>query len=255
VPAQVLTGTLVYDAEQGAKALAILDRLALEASDDLTVFGDYSVIPEDPDYPTELQGKPAVSLTFVHIGEPAQAEEELRPLREMQPALDLVAPMSLYEYMCSLDEFIVSSRQYYDAVELEGLSEKAVDVIARGVSAAAETGLHGEVIPFPWVYDRSRAVPNVLPFGRRGTVCVALGVYWDDPADDERAVAWANSVISDLRNEVGVLDQVFTNTANPRDPERDRRSYGEESWKRLTDLKAKYDPENVFHLNHNIPPA
>src|SRR5262249_23316791 len=127
-----------------------IDEFTLAATGDLTMFGSYTVVPHDPNYPEELQGKPAFVLTVVHIGDIAQAEENLRPLREAHPPpLDLVAPQGLYEFICSMDAYIVSGRQWFDSVELRALSAESVDVLRRGAAALADTGLEGEIVVVP----------------------------------------------------------------------------------------------------------
>jgi FAD/FMN-containing dehydrogenase len=256
VPPQITAGQLIYDAQTAPKVLAELDEFTLHAPDDLTVFGSYTVVPEDPIYPEEMHNHPAFVLTVVHIGELAEAEQDLKALREVHPpALDFVAPQSLYEFICSMDAYIVPGRQWFDNVSLGSLSREAIDTLATGADALARLGLEGELIVVPHGRGRQPEVPSAFQVGERGSTSIVAGIYWQDAADDERAETWASGVIQSLKVSEVALDETYGNMANPVDLERDRRSYGEENWSRLTELKRQYDPHNLFHLNHNIPPA
>lgn len=256
VPPQIVAGQLLYSAEQAPALLGELDAYAAQASEDLTIFGSYTVVPHDPDYPEEMHGRPALLLTVVHIGDADQAADDLKPLRETHPpAVDQVASMGLYDFICSMDAYIVAGRQWYDTVELGRLDEPAIAVLERGAEALAATGLEGELIVVPYGRGRPETVPSAVSTGRAGTTSIVAGVYWREAEDDARAEGWSTRVLSELRETGRVVDSVLGNMANPVDPERDRRSYGEANWNRLRALKAKYDPENLFHLNHNIPPG
>jgi hypothetical protein len=256
VPAEIAAGQLLYTAEQAPAVLGGLDAYAAQASEDLTMFGSYTVVPHDPNYPEDMHGQPAFVLTVVHIGDADQAAADLKPLRETYPpALDLVQPVGLYDFICSMDAYIIAGRQWYDMVELGRLDEAAIAALARGADALAATGLEGELIVVPHGRGRLETVPSAVPTGRPGTTSIVAAVYWQEPENDEQAENWSTQVLSALRETGSVLDAVYGNMANPVDPERDRRSHGEADWNRLRALKAKYDPENLFHLNHNIPPA
>jgi FAD/FMN-containing dehydrogenase len=82
----------------------------------------------------------------------------------------------------------------------------------------------------------------------------ALGI-WTDPAQDEAGVAWARR-IADLIAPASVSGGGYVNYS-PVDEtiERVRAAYGDERWQRLVAVKRRYDPDNVFRFNHNIPPG
>jgi FAD/FMN-containing dehydrogenase len=75
---------------------------------------------------------------------------------------------------------------------------------------------------------------------------------WMDPAEDDRRIALA-------RRTAGALDPFargqYVNTLSDEGAEGVRRAYPPDKLARLTALKDRFDPENVFHLNHNIPPS
>jgi FAD/FMN-containing dehydrogenase len=256
VPEQGLIGLLVYDAGQAPAVLKTLDDMLLETSDDLTVYSNYAMIPADPDYPEQLHGKHAFIVTVVHIGDLEAAAEEVRPLREVHsPVMDLLEPQPLYDFMCSMDTYILSNRQWYDYVEVSELSEDILDTVATFAEQLETRGLEGEVILVPHGRGRSPAVPSAVQVGQRGAWAIMPCAYWEDADDDDKNVQWADACTEALQQSEHAADAGYGNVQSRPDLERERRSHGEANWKRLQDLKAKYDPDNVFHLNHNIPPA
>ncbi len=92
--------------------------------------------------------------------------------------------------------------------------------------------------PIPW-----RQAPWCAhPFG-----------LWEDPADDQRARQWARNIRADLKP--WASGAVYLNFIGDEGKDRVVAGFGQENYARLTKVKAQYDPDNVFHLNHNIKPA
>jgi FAD/FMN-containing dehydrogenase len=74
----------------------------------------------------------------------------------------------------------------------------------------------------------------------------------EDPADDASRAAWARTL---WRGVEPATQGVYVNELGDEGAERIQEAYGAETFRRLRTIKAKYDPENVFRLNQNIPPA
>ena len=75
---------------------------------------------------------------------------------------------------------------------------------------------------------------------------------WEDPADAERQVTWTRELHAAMRPHAtgGAYLNFIGNEGNARV----RAAFGDEKYARLAALKRRYDPDNVFHLNQNIPP-
>jgi FAD/FMN-containing dehydrogenase len=93
-------------------------------------------------------------------------------------------------------------------------------------------------------------------FGQRAAAwnVSALGI-WEDPAADDAHTGWVRGFVDRIRP--GSLTGAGYGNYSSADEsaERIRAAYGEERFARLQRIKARYDPENVFRFNHNIPPA
>jgi FAD/FMN-containing dehydrogenase len=91
--------------------------------------------------------------------------------------------------------------------------------------------------PVPW----RRAAWCVHPFG-----------LWEDPADDERARRWARNVRADLQP--WATGDVYLNFIGDEGHDRLVAGFGRGNYDRLAAVKAAWDPDNVFRLNHNVAP-
>jgi FAD/FMN-containing dehydrogenase len=81
----------------------------------------------------------------------------------------------------------------------------------------------------------------------------ALGI-WEDAADDDANIAWVRRTADSLRPS-SYSGAGYGNYAQADEPaERVRAAFGPDRWERLVAAKRRYDPDNVFRFNHNIPP-
>ena len=81
--------------------------------------------------------------------------------------------------------------------------------------------------------------------------------YWQDPAEDERLIAFVRQSYSLMKPfaEQGEYVNVIASADLDRAAETTRRAYGDEKYQRLVALKDRYDPQNLFRLNHNVAPS
>jgi hypothetical protein len=92
--------------------------------------------------------------------------------------------------------------------------------------------------------------------GRRDVPwCYHALSMWMEPGEEAEAthVAWAKQLHTDL--EPDTTDGVYLNFTSDQDEDRVRSTFGPEKYAKLVELKDKYDPGNMFHLNANIKPS
>lgn len=75
---------------------------------------------------------------------------------------------------------------------------------------------------------------------------------WEDPADDDHAIAWTRQLCTDMRP--WSTGATYLNFVGDEGQDRIVSGYGQENYDRLAAVKAEYDPDNVFHLHHPIAP-
>ena len=211
--------------------------------------------PPEDFLPEQARGKPATGLIVLYVGDPAEGEEVLRPLVEWgDPWLKMVQPMPYVAVQQMIDAgnpWGIS--EYFKIDYLPELPDEAIDA---AVAKAADAGS-----PFTQVIfaplggalsrtDRS-AMALEIPDVKWFYFCLAM---WWDPAEAERETGWARSFMETMRP--WAVDKAPPNfISDDEAAARLRASYGDEKFERLVALKDKYDPDNVFALNQNIPPS
>lgn len=145
-------------------------------------------------------------------------------------------------------------RHYWKGHFVRELDGPAIDAVVPGL-ATAPGGMSFMLLEA--ITGRARSEPaGGAAFGQRDAHwnVTALAI-WEDPAEDARQIGWARQTADALRRS-SLTGAGYGNYA-PVDEtaERVRAAFGEERFARLAAVKRRYDPDNVFRFNHNIPPA
>lgn len=207
--------------------------------------------PAEDFVPRALVGRLAYAVLLVYAGNQSEAREVIAPMLALGHQGEMIADMPYADFQCMLDD-PPGYRNYWSAEHLNAFPDQAVarfcararDMVVPSPSQHIILPLGGAVVtggdeyPLPW-----RHAPWVVhPFG-----------LWENPADDEQAIQWAHDIRTDLKP--WATESVYLNFIGDEGEERIITSFGQENYDRLARLKARYDPENVFHHNQNIQPA
>ena len=210
-----------------------------------------------PDREPDPARDPVVfAINFVFQGTVAGAEAAIEPLRALR-ALPGVAggfrPVSYAEVQSRTGILPFGLRHYWKGHFLRDLDAAAIDAV---VAAAQDMPPGDSFILLEAITGRARQEPTGgAAFGQRGARwnASALGI-WEDPADDDANIAWVRRTAEGL-GQSSYSGAGYGNYAQADEPaERIRASFGPERWARLVAVKRRYDPDNVFRFNHNIPP-
>ena len=195
------------------------------------------------------------ALILGYNGALDKGEEVLAPARKFgQPIADLVQPMPYVARQTILDAGMATHgwQRYWKSGFASQLNDQLIDALVEGasnfsspLSAIAIFPLHGAVL---------RVAPDATAFSMRKAVwdCNAIA-QWQDPSESETHIAWVRDLWSKV--EPNTLGSAYINhIAGDDRPEKVRASFGG-NYERLSALKRKYDPENLFRLNPNIRPA
>ncbi|MEV8476393.1 FAD-binding oxidoreductase [Streptomyces sp. NPDC051173] len=207
--------------------------------------------PDLPDVPEPLRGRFITHLRIAYSGEAADGEDLVRPLRALGPALlDTVRDMPYAEVGTIHHEPTSMPYVAYDRnVLLSDLTDDAVDTIVALAGPAAGAPFVTELRHFGGAYARPPEVPNCVS-GRDAAFTLFTGAVpggenlrrRDDFLDRMRP--WSTGGVN--LNFAGVEDT---------DPADVRAAYTPADFDRLRAVKAQYDPDNLFRVNFNIPPA
>jgi FAD/FMN-containing dehydrogenase len=250
----ILAGPQFYPRERAPELLAFYRDLITEAPDELS--GGVALIHGPPlDFvPEEIRGKPVVGIIVCYAGDPEEGEKVIKPLRDLGPAADMVGPMPYVALQQMLDAGSPKgSHEYFKIDFLRELPEEAIEAMV-GAAAKTPSPMTQVVLePLGGAMSRvpadSAALPRPdVPFAYH---CLSL---WPDGMPDEPNIEWARSFAAAMEPwSVGAAYANFV--AEDEGEARLKASYGPEKFARLVALKDEWDPDNVFRLNHNVPPS
>lgn len=249
----VTGGMAFYPVARAAEVLRVYRALMADAPDDLCALCNFLLLPPAPFVPPHLVGSAVAAVAVCHAGTAAEARRDLDPLRALgEPLIDRIGLMPYLRLQRMYDAAGVFGRRVHGrSGHLATLDDGAVEALAA----------HGARVRSPFsivmVSSLGGAVARVgeeeTAFGhRRARFDVAVTAVWEDPADTDRQVAWAEEAWA----AVGPRTRgVYVNELGDEGEARVREAYTPRAWRRLRVLKAAWDPGNVFRLNQNIPPA
>jgi hypothetical protein len=213
-------------------------------------------LPPDPALPEPLRGAFVVHLRTAYNGSAEDGEKVIAPMRSAAPAIfDTVAELS-YAQAATIHLDPPSPLPYAD--RSSGLTEVArdtVDALVRFAGPRSQCRLASiEIRHLGGALDREPRTPDAIPVRGLPFQLFAFGVG-------------AETEMPALRQSLADLTETVRPWAHPRrmmsflspdeatDPRTIRELYGAERYDRLARIKRKYDPANIFRVNHNIEPT
>jgi FAD/FMN-containing dehydrogenase len=249
----VLAGPTLYPTEMAADVLRFWNRLIEEAPPELNSFFAWLTVPPGPPFPEELHLKKMCALVTCYSGDEKRAEEVLRPIRTFgPPVLDGIAPVPFPAWQSAFDPVYPAGDQWYWRADF--IDDLGDDAIERHVE-------HGPRLP-TWkstshIYPINGAAAgpsnDATPWAyRRSKYAQVIAGVDPDPANAGRIRDWA----VDYWEAVHPYSAggAYVNFMMEEGQERVRATY-RDNYARLARIKARYDPDNLFHVNQNIRPA
>jgi FAD/FMN-containing dehydrogenase len=248
----VMAGLMLWPGDRGREVMEALRDGMEGAPDELALAGVFVTGPPEEFVPPELQGRLCCAVAVFWAGEnPEEGEPHAARFRELEPAVDLVGRMPYVEFQRMLDD-PPGLRNYWTADYLDQLSDEAIEVFVSH-SERMPVPSACQAIMFPWGGQVARVSPDDTPMARRDATWVAHPfVLWESAADDERHLGWGRGISADLKRFAS--GGVYLNFIGDEGEDRVRAAFGD-SYDRLAQIKARYDPDNFFRFNQNIKPA
>jgi FAD/FMN-containing dehydrogenase len=244
---EVTGGLVAHPFDAAGDVLRFYRDFTASISDDLMVVAGLVHAPDG-------SGVPLAALVVCHSGSREEADAELAPLLGFgQPALAEVGPMPYPQVNTLLDAgYPRGALNYWKSTFLRGLDDGAIDALVERfpscpspMTAVVLEHFHGAVTRVPVT---ETAVPHREP----GYNMVITSV-WTDPSTTDANVAWTRETFGAIAPYAAGrrwLNYLVDDDAD----DAIRQAYGP-NYVRLAEVKRRYDPENVFRLNHNIRPA
>ena len=182
----------------------------------------------------------------------AEGERLLLPLRRFgHPVVDTIGAMTYSEASSMMDESAPAGRRYYwRSGFVPELDNGIIDVLTEGFSRVPSPK---SMLLIDYMHGAAtRPAPTATAFPHRSVgFNLILSSGWEEPADDEPNVTWADEVWRPVHpHSTGI----YVNTLGSDGQQFIRDAYGP-NYDRLARIKAHYDPENFFRMNQNIEPA
>jgi FAD/FMN-containing dehydrogenase len=246
-----LAGIVMHPIDRAQELLRFYRDYTASVPDEVTAFALVRKAPPAPFVPEEFHGAPICAIGACYAGPPEKGEEIIRPIKEWgQPIADVLVPKPFVAHQSMFDAGQPAGGYYYwKSHYFDELSDGMLDTIVEQGSAIispmsilALVHLGGAVAR---VGEQDTAYPN-----RQSPYVMNVNGPWNDPADNDANIAWT-------RNTWDALAPFSTGAryVNFEAEDGAEAIYGEEKYKRLVEIKSKYDPENFFRYNQNIKPA
>ncbi|MGH3983392.1 MAG: FAD-binding oxidoreductase [Pseudonocardiaceae bacterium] len=227
------------------------------APDEVTAFIVSLTFPAAPEMPEVIHDHPVAIVGAVHCGDPDAGMRVLQPLRELgTPVFDMSQPMPYAVVQSAFDPFFPRQalRAYWKSEYLDELTDDAIDAIASNaldrpapLTMVNTFHLGGAV--------HAVAAEDTAFAERSAPFMVTIDTNWSDPAQDTTAIAWGRAAWEKITkygngnvflNFTGLVDEPLGAHVD--------NAFGR-NLRRLGQIKAAYDPDNLFRINNNIIPA
>ncbi|WP_446040098.1 FAD-binding oxidoreductase [Streptomyces sp. SID1121] len=246
-------GALFYAGTDTRTVLEAYRRFTTTAPDDMSSGIALFNLPPLPDLPEFMRGKPAVSLRLSYLGQADEGEALIAPLRRAAPVLmDTVSEKPLTAFgSLSMDPTDPTPAVEHFGL-LDALTEDTVQALADGFGPGSGITLV-DLRHLQGAYGNPPATPNAV--GARDAAFSLFALTVVPPGQDVSAYATSGADLFE-RLAPWLSEAKHPGFLSPADatPQQTRKAYAPEVYERLRAVKAHYDPDNTFRINHNIPP-
>jgi FAD/FMN-containing dehydrogenase len=249
----IVGGPTLWPLERSADVMRWYREFLPNAPEELTGFFAFLVVPPADPFPQELHMQKMCGVVWCHTGSEQEAHDALREARELDPALDGVQPMPYPALQSAFDGLYEPGYQWYWRADF--VKELSDDAIAQHVEHGPKMPtLHCTMHMYPIDGVASRVGDTATPWAYREARWAQVIVGVDpEPANAEQIKRWTVDYWEALHPfSAGGAYVNFLGEGEGQD--RVRATYGK-NYERLAQVKARYDPDNLFSVNQNIIPA
>jgi len=250
---EVTVAQVFHRHQDAAEVLRFYRDLMADAPDELTCYLMATHLPPGDPIPPELHGAPAIALAACHVGD---ADEARRTLEEITAfGNPIIANVEAMPYIALQQAFDAGTpdgeRYYFKAHMLDELPDGAIDVIAQHLAALPGAYTMVALEPLGGAIGRIPADATAWPH-RDARFSFGIFAGWSDPSDDEALISWARRFHEQMAPHA--TGGVYVNYLDRDDTDASLSPYGDHE-QRLAEIKAEWDPGDLFHGNRPITQA
>jgi FAD/FMN-containing dehydrogenase len=240
-------GLIVHPFESATDVFRFFRDFGADVSDDVMLNAGLIHAPDG-------SGTPLAGILVCHIGTVEEAERELAPLLAFGSPLDVQVGPLPYTVLNSLldDAFPTGALNYWKSTFLSGLPDQAIDAIVGAFESCPSPMSMIVIEHFHGAVARVPVEATAVPHRKEGYDFLTASV-WADAASTDENVAWTRAAFESVQPYAAARRYVGYLAGDDTGERSVRSAYGP-NYDRLVELKTKYDPDNLFHLNFNIAP-
>lgn len=249
----IFGGAIIFSAEHGDAVGRAYREFIAAAPEEFGVFLGFHQGPPVPFLPEEYHGQPVCVLVGAWTGPLDEGQKRWDPLLGFAPvAGSFLAPLPYPALNTMFDALNPKGLMgYWKADFLPNLTDDALKVIVEYGSTVPSVQTSNHFYPIDGAVQRVGTADTAFPY-RDVAFAPTIACQWEDPADNAANIRWTR----DYWNALHPFSSPggYINFMDGDDQGRVADNY-RGNYPRLTEVKTKYDPANLFHLNQNIKPA
>jgi FAD/FMN-containing dehydrogenase len=246
----VLAGLMVFPFEQSKEVLKRYREFVESAPVKLNVWALLRHAPPLPFLPADVHGKKVLVLAIFYAGEIAEGERLIEPLRRFGNVLgEHVGAMPYIQWQQGFDALLTpGARNYWKSHNFTKIGDELFDTIIEYADKLPSP--HCEIFLGLLAGAANEVRPDGTAYSARDARFV-INVHgrWERPEQDDECIAWSRAFFNAAAPYAS--SGAYINFMTADEGERVAAAYGA-NYTRLLEIKRRYDPENVFHLNQNI---
>jgi hypothetical protein len=249
----VYAGPMLYELSDAAEVMKWYRNFIVNAPDDLNGWFAFLTVPPGPPFPENLHLKKMCGIIWCCAKPQAEAEKMFEPIRAFKkPALDFVGPIPQPALQSMFDPIYPPGLQWYWRADF--VNELSDDAIAQHVRFAnALPTMHSTMHMYPITGAAAKVGKTETAWNYRDAKWAQVMVGVDpDPANKEKITKWTKDYFDAVHPYSA--GGAYVNFMMEEGEDRVKATYGD-NYQRLAQIKAKYDPANLFRVNQNIKPT
>jgi FAD/FMN-containing dehydrogenase len=249
----VYGGPLFFDRADAGSVLRAYRDFIGDAPEEFGGFPAWQIAPPLPFIPEERHGDVMLAFVACWAGPMDDGERVLKPLRDAAPVVaEHVGAMPYPALNSAFDALYPPGglQHYWKANFVRELTDEAIDAHLEHGPRVPVVNSTVHIYPINGACHRVAADETAFAY-RDATFATVIAGMWPDAADNDANIKWVRDyyeAVAPLSEEGG-----YVNFMSGDDQDRIKANY-KGNYSRLTDIKRKYDPDNLFHLNQNIRP-
>ena len=250
---EVLSGLIVHPFEKAGALLPEYRRIADAAPDELTTWVVMRKAPPLPFLPAEWHGKEVLIFAACYCGDMQAGEEAVAGLRALgKPIADVISPHPFAGWQAAFDPLLTpGARNYWKSHDFAGLPDEAIAVILDAIRTLPTPECEVFIAHVGGAMARVAADATAWP-NRDAHFVMNVHTRWREKAQDAACIAWARQLFDKAARFAS--GSVYVNFMPDDEGDRVEKAYGA-NYRRLAEIKRRYDPGNLFRMNQNIRPA